>query len=179
MYRTTIYRLHIKCQSERGIEWIYPANAFYIEMNRSNRRRSSNPEALSRTRIEMHMQYSYPQMSMRVYVCMCEVCINTTLPKHNFPLVSDRTRIEKEEISSGGGRASFQSRNVTRSCVLVRIRTATHRVVGRGLVVQDHPATSVASAPKRQARGVRYHGDGGDKKGAYDPLEPCHRRRRY
>lgn len=35
MYRTTIYRLHIKCQSERGIEWIYPANAFCIHRNES------------------------------------------------------------------------------------------------------------------------------------------------
>lgn len=33
MYRTTIYRLRIECQPERGIEWIYPANAFCIHRN--------------------------------------------------------------------------------------------------------------------------------------------------
>lgn len=33
MYRTTIYRLRIKYQPERGIEWIYPANAFCIHRN--------------------------------------------------------------------------------------------------------------------------------------------------
>lgn len=33
MYRTTIYRLRIKYQSKRGIEWIYPANAFCIHRN--------------------------------------------------------------------------------------------------------------------------------------------------
>lgn len=135
MYRTTIYRLRIKYQSERGIEWIYPANAFCIHRNYV----IEAIEDVHRTRRHCRARESKYICTTRihkwVYLRVCEVCINTTLPKHNFPLVSDRTRIEKEEISSGGGRASFWSRNVTRSCVLVRIRTATHRVVGRGLVV--------------------------------------------
>lgn len=135
MYRTTIYRLRIKYQSERGIEWIYPANAFCIHRNYV----IEAIEDVHRTRRHCRARESKYICTTRihkwVYLRVCEVCINITLPKHNFPLVSDRTRIEKEEISSGGGRASFWSRNVTRSCVLVRIRTATHRVVGRGLVV--------------------------------------------
>lgn len=138
MYRTTIYRLCIECQPERGIEWIYPANAFCIHRNYI----IEAIEDVHRTRRHCRARESKYICSILVsadeyayLLCMCEVCINTTLPKHNFPLVSNRTRIEKEEISSGGGHASFWSRNVTRSCVLVRIRTATHRVVGRGLVV--------------------------------------------
>lgn len=105
-------------------------------------------------------------------VCASTRCAETRLPSSSVHVALYRNRIFG--VSARLGMRVFSSAerdvHVRLSCVLVRIRTATHRV-GRGLVVQDHPATSVATAPERQARGVRYHGDGSDKKGAYDPLE--------
>ncbi|KAG7203504.1 hypothetical protein KM043_013561 [Ampulex compressa] len=43
----------------------------------------------------------------------------------------------------------------------------TQRVATSTKTLVNHPATGVATTPERQARGVWYHGDGSDEKGAY------------